>query len=240
MAVSGLDTSRQYNIVLWSTRGLSGSNYSNRFTDITLSGADSFVNLSSVGTELSSVSTANDRTRVRASVAPGLVTRYDSVSPGSDGTVVFTLTAGADLHWPSSPTAPNGYLNAFMIQTVPVAGTSSMPADWMIQYFGSTNVNSNADPDGDGRNNLQEYIAGCNPTNGVSYPMLDLRMTNGILLADFNGVTQRLYAIDYRPNLTTAWTSLVTNIQGSNALQSVSLTTTNRGGFYRFRVSVSP
>lgn len=240
MSVTGLDTARQYNIVIWSTRGLTGPNYSNRFTDITLSGADSFVNLSSVGTELSTVSTANDRTRVRASVAPGLVTRYDSISPGSDGAVAFTLTAGADLLWPASPTSPNGYLNAFMIQTVPVAGTGSLPSDWMLQYFQTTNVDPSADPDGDGRSNLQEYIAGCNPTNGASNPMLDLHMTNGALLADFSGVTQRMYSIDFRPNLHTAWTSLVSNIQGSNALQSVSLSSTNHEGYYRFRVNLLP
>jgi len=39
-----------------------------------------------------------------------------------------------------------------------------IPDRWESQYFGSaTSANPNADPDGDGRNNLQEFLAGTNP-----------------------------------------------------------------------------
>jgi PKD repeat protein len=42
---------------------------------------------------------------------------------------------------------------------------------WQVQYFGSiTNpaAGANADPDGDGQNNLAEFLAGTNPTNSAS------------------------------------------------------------------------
>jgi PKD repeat protein len=42
---------------------------------------------------------------------------------------------------------------------------------WQIQYFGSTTnpaAAANADPDGDGQNNLAEFLAGTDPTNGAS------------------------------------------------------------------------
>jgi PKD repeat protein/endonuclease/exonuclease/phosphatase family metal-dependent hydrolase len=42
---------------------------------------------------------------------------------------------------------------------------------WQIQYFGSTTnpaAAASADPDGDGQNNLAEFLAGTDPTNGAS------------------------------------------------------------------------
>ena len=39
---------------------------------------------------------------------------------------------------------------------------------WQIQYFGFIGVDPNADPDGDGFSNLQEFLAGTDPTNSAS------------------------------------------------------------------------
>jgi len=60
--------------------------------------------------------------------------------------------------------------NAFaFVQTDTIApgavGTNGLPVAWMLTYFGTTNVNANADPDGDGMSNQQEYLAGTNPTD---------------------------------------------------------------------------
>jgi hypothetical protein len=46
--------------------------------------------------------------------------------------------------------------------------------DWEVQYFGYIGVAPNADADGDGMSNYQEYLAGTNPTNGAS----NLRITS--------------------------------------------------------------
>jgi PKD repeat protein len=43
--------------------------------------------------------------------------------------------------------------------------------DWQLQYFNCTNcaqAAGSADPDGDGQNNLAEFLAGTNPTNNSS------------------------------------------------------------------------
>jgi hypothetical protein len=40
-----------------------------------------------------------------------------------------------------------------------------LPIAWLLSNFGTTNVNANADPDGDGMSNLQEYQAGTNPND---------------------------------------------------------------------------
>jgi hypothetical protein len=64
-----------------------------------------------------------------------------------------------------------------LTNTVGVAVTSSIPSDltafqqWQINYFGSTTnpaADPNVDPDGDGQNNLAEFLSGTNPTNSLS------------------------------------------------------------------------
>lgn len=116
MTFSGLNTGKLYNLVLWSSRGGDSAAYSNRITEITLSSVSAFANLSSAGADKSTSSMTNDRTRVRAAVSPGLVTRYDAVNPGTDGTIVVTMTASSDQLWPGA-SATNGYLNAFALMT---------------------------------------------------------------------------------------------------------------------------
>src|ERR1035441_7128180 len=46
-----------------------------------------------------------------------------------------------------------------------VLDANGLPLAWELTYFGATGVDPNADPDHDGQSNLQEYLAGTNPTN---------------------------------------------------------------------------
>jgi hypothetical protein len=53
--------------------------------------------------------------------------------------------------------------------------SNGLPYAWENQYFGQFGVDPNADPDGDGLSNLQEYLLGSNPTKA---PVAD---TNGVV-----------------------------------------------------------
>jgi len=46
-----------------------------------------------------------------------------------------------------------------------------LPDAWEMQYFHSLVQGATNDPDGDGFSNLQEYLAGSNPTNSLSTPL---------------------------------------------------------------------
>ena len=45
---------------------------------------------------------------------------------------------------------------------------SGLPVAWELTYFGATGVDANADPDGDGVSNYQEFLDGTDPTSANS------------------------------------------------------------------------
>lgn len=101
--------------------------------------------------------------------------------------------------------------NAFAyVQTDSIfAGTDSnsngLPDAWELTYFGTLGVNPNADSDGDGMSNLQEYLAGTNPTDALS----NLRIISISTLSfgstanlTWTSVSNRSYYVQEKLNLT--------------------------------------
>ncbi len=85
---------------------------------------------------------------------------YNFVSWTEDGTNVSPLQSY------TFTTVTNRTLVANFAQLTPFQA-------WQLQYFGCTNCSQaavNADPDGDGYNNLQEFVSGTDPTNSMSHP----------------------------------------------------------------------
>jgi hypothetical protein len=91
-----------------------------------------------------------------------------------------------------------------------------LPTGWKIQYFGSTNaVNGGAleDWDHDGMNNLQEYLAGTNPTNASSkFQVTDFKRQGGTnFVLQWSSVAGKKYALQTSTNLLAGFTEWVTN-----------------------------
>ena len=91
---------------------------------------------------------------------------------------------------------------------------SGLPVAWEMEYFGTTNINPNADPDGDGMSNLQEYLAGTNPTDPNSRLRIIAISGNSIgstAALTWTSVPSRLYYVNERTNLTTGvWSTNLT------------------------------
>lgn len=114
-----------------------------------------------------------------------------------------------------------------------------LPVAWLLQNFGTTNVNAGADPDGDGQSNLQEYLAGTDPNNATSVLSINFFARNVVspdyTTLSWNSVASRCYAVQTVPRLVGGtWTDFINlPILGLSSVGFADLDATNE--FYRIR-----
>jgi hypothetical protein len=114
-----------------------------------------------------------------------------------------------------------------------------LPMAWLLQNFGTTNVDANADPDGDGQSNMQEYLAGTYPNNAASALKITYYTRNeygfDYTTLVWNSVASRCYAVQTTPNLTSgSWTDYINlPILGLGSVGFSDSAPTNE--FYRIR-----
>jgi len=105
--------------------------------------------------------------------------------------------------------------------------------------FTASNAAPTADPDGDGMNNLAEYIAGTNPTNAASiFKLLSPTNSHSGAAVRWLSVAGKNYQVFSRTNLLAgSWLSngLAVTAAGTN-MQYLDVTATNGVRFYRVQV----
>lgn len=108
-----------------------------------------------------------------------------------------------------------------------------------FSLFTAANAAPNADPDGDGMNNLSEYIAGTNPTNAASLlKMLALSKASANVTVRWLSVSNKNYQVSSRTNLILgSWQNIGSTVtaSGTNA-QFLDTGGTNQICFYRVQV----
>ena len=132
---------------------------------------------------------------------------------GTGGSAAFT--ANLDVHLPAgrvvTATATDadgntsqlsGGVTDFLFSTP----NDGVPDAWRARYFGGSGTTTNslsdalADPDHDGMNNYQEFLAGTNPTNAASVLKLTAlnpnTSTNVVSLNSVNGIVYRIWSRD--------------------------------------------
>ena len=96
------------------------------------------------------------------------------------------------------------------------------------------------DPDGDGANNYEEYIAGTDPHNGSDFLRFDsVSLSGPYCVLEFTPRAGRTYAIEALNSLPpgTNWVTLASGISGTNTI-TFSDATTPAQRFYRLKVEL--
>jgi hypothetical protein len=116
----------------------------------------------------------------------------------------------------------------------------SLPDGWEYTHFGgATNATAGADPDGDGFNNLQEYLAGTDPRNSASVLAITGIQCDGQgVRVDWKGgvlATQYLERIATLMDTGLLWTAIVTNLPPTPLTTNVTAATTTNQMLFRIR-----
>ena len=110
-----------------------------------------------------------------------------------------------------------------------------LPDVWEIAYgFRPNAPDAGSDADGDGRTNLDEYLAGTDPTNALSYLKVD-RLGTGPTQLEFHAVSNTTYTVLYRDAIHTGpWLKLADLLaRTSNRVEIVRDPNAATNRFYR-------
>ncbi len=104
-------------------------------------------------------------------------------------------------------------LSSIVVPENPDIDADGLPNAWEMTYFGSqTGAVALADNDGDGDDNLSEYISGNNPTNPESFFAVtgfDVPATGSIpFVVSWESVSGRVYGVNWTDRLTNSFTNI--------------------------------
>ena len=177
-------------------------------------------------------------------------TDYDIAVNGVPGGGLTNGTIRSDANGVLAFVYTGGYsTNRFEVTT---SDGDSLPDGWETLFLGGTNATEEADPDGDGMNNLAEWIAGTDPglpSGGTNVFRLDIQPvgTNVRVRLDMRkaegtgyGGWARFYRLESLENLSTGtWSALpgYGAITGENqTVWHTNMPSGGAGSFYRGRV----
>jgi hypothetical protein len=173
----------------------------------------------------------------------GLTATFTNLPPG-DYTVTF-----ADVPFYLTPPEQTNTLAPLSTRvvtgryTMPDANANGISDLWETNYFGAllTPDQAAADPDRDGASNLDEFLAGTNPTDAISALELSVtnRVTSGTLQLNWPATTGFSYRIEVSTNLAD-WIPLTDWTRATRTNASRILAPLTNAPAHLFRLQVRP
>jgi hypothetical protein len=179
-------------------------------------------------------------TPVFTEVTDGLASAFTSVPQNAIRTSTWRIiitNAAAPIVGGTSPTA------TFTVAVVADFDQDGLPDAWEAAKGQSTNDASNAslDVDGDGMTLLQEYTAGTDPDDPLSYLKVETPVVAGAAMVEFYAVSNRTYTVEFTDELGIAWQGLADFLAlGTNRVEKAVDPQSNPKRFYRLRTPARP
>ncbi len=113
--------------------------------------------------------------------------------------------------------------------------TDGIPDEWQISYWGANSSkwgSPNADSDGDGMSNYQEFLAGTDPRDAGSSLKTEVQTVQGALYFKWNTVAGKVYQMQFSSDFST-WTNVGAQRMAVSGEDSVFVEQSAGIGFYR-------
>jgi hypothetical protein len=184
---------------------------------------------------------------------PALETTANLSTVVSNGTYYLHIKS-TGMGDPFQKPNPTGYVQYGSLGQYTISGSitinldldgDGLPNEWETDYFGNlTNAISTIDSDGDGQNNLAEYISGFDPTNaGSVFRIVDFSApaSNGVpFIITWDPVVGREYNVGWNDNLQSAgFSNLVEGLAHPQSSYTDSVERASTAGFYHIGVRLA-